>query len=94
MFTKCGSELCERGGADRVWDGRVAQTANLDVLRLAEGGIRTEASHFLARIGEVVVSVMVGNGHRWPDGGAIVVGSPLAHCTHCGSWRGSLRDCY
>ena len=39
-------------------------TASLDVLRLADVGIQTEAAHCLARFGEGVVSVMDGNGHR------------------------------
>jgi len=54
-----------------------------------------EVAHCLARISEAAVSVMDGNGHRWAaDGGAIVVGSTLAHGMYCSSWRGSLLDCY
>ena len=70
------------------------QTASLNVLRLADDGIRSEAAHCFARISEAVVSVMDGNGHRCADGGAIVVASTLARGTYCSSWRGSLLGSY
>ena len=54
-------QSCVRKGALLASETGGPYTASLDVLRLADGGIPSEAAHCLSRIGEAVVFVMDGN---------------------------------